>query len=127
MIKAILADDAHVMRTAIARLLKDCPAVELVAETNSFCGLLQLIAENRPDIVVMDVHMRDEGNISVAELKSCLEGCPLVAISLWKDAETKARADALGACRLLDKSVLARELIPTIEQYAKRESSGSTV
>jgi two-component system response regulator DesR len=126
-IKAILADDAHVMRTAIARLLKDCPAVELVAESNSFCGLIHLIAENRPDIVVMDVHMRDEDNISVAELKSCLNGCPLVAISFWKDEETKARADAFGACRLLDKSLLATELIPTIQHYAKRGSSGSTV
>lgn len=126
MIKAILADDANVMRTAISRLLKDCQAVEVVAETDSFCGLMRLIAECRPDIVVMDVHMRDEGNVSVAEIKSTLKGCPVVAISLWKDGETKARADAFGACRLLDKSLLATELIPTIQQYASRESSSST-
>jgi hypothetical protein len=30
----------------------------------------------------LDLHMHDEGKISLAELKSCLNGCPVVAISL---------------------------------------------
>jgi hypothetical protein len=32
--------------------------------------------------------------VSVLELKSCLDGCPLVAISLSNDKETKALAEA---------------------------------
>lgn len=108
------------MRTAISRLLKDCPTVELLAETNSFGGLIQLIVEYHPDIVIMDLHMPDEHKVSVAETKSALSGCYLVAISVWNDRETKARADAFGACRLLDKRLLAAELIPAIQECAKK-------
>jgi DNA-binding NarL/FixJ family response regulator len=119
MIKANLADDAEVMRKAISRLLKDS-SVELVAETGGFRGLMQLVVEHRPDIVILDLHMHDEGKISLAELKSCLNGCPVVAISLWNDIETKARADAFGACLLLDKSRLNDQLIPAIQRCAKQ-------
>src|ERR1700722_6962921 len=118
MIKAILADDAEVMRKAISRLLKDSSSVELVAETGGFRGLMELVPAHRPDIVILDLHMPDESKISLAELKSCLNGCPVVAIPLWKDDETKARADSFGACLLLDKSLLNDQLIPVIQQCA---------
>jgi DNA-binding NarL/FixJ family response regulator len=119
MIKAILADDAEVMRKAISRLLKDS-SVELVAETGGFRGLMELVPAHRPDIVILDLHMHDEGKISIAELKSCLNDCPVVAISLWKDDETKARADAFGARLLLDKSLLHDQLISAIQQCARQ-------
>jgi DNA-binding NarL/FixJ family response regulator len=119
-IKAILADDAEVMRKAISRLLKDSSGVELVAETGGFRGLMELVVKHRPDIVILDLHMHDEGKVSVAELKSCLNGCPVVAISIWNDKETKARADAFGACLLLEKSLLNDQLIPAIQQCAKQ-------
>ena len=93
--------------------------MELLAETNSFCGLIQLIVKYHPDVVIMDLHMPDENKVSVAETKSALSGCSLVAISIWNDGETKARADAFGACRLLDKRLLAAELIPAIHECAK--------
>jgi DNA-binding NarL/FixJ family response regulator len=119
MIKVILADDAEVMRKAISNLLRDS-SVDLVAETNRFSGLMKLVAEHRPDVVILDLHMPDEDTFRVAELKSCLDGCPLVAISLWDDKETKALADAFGARLLLDKSRLNDQLIPAIEQCTRQ-------
>jgi DNA-binding NarL/FixJ family response regulator len=119
MIKAILADDAEIMRRAISSLLRDS-SVKLIAETDRFRLLMKLVVEYRPDVVILDLHMPDEGMVSLAELKSCLDGCPLVAISLWNDKETKALADAFGACLLLDKSVLNDQLIPAIQQCAKQ-------
>jgi DNA-binding NarL/FixJ family response regulator len=119
MIKVILADDVPIMRRAISRLLKDCSEVELVAEADGYRGLMQLVVEHRPDVVIMDLHMPDEGEVSVAELKSCLDGCSLVVVSVWNDAATKACADAVGACLLLDKRLLAVELIPAIQQCVK--------
>jgi DNA-binding NarL/FixJ family response regulator len=108
------------MRKAISSLLKDSSSVELVAEADGYRGLLQLVVEHRPDVVILDLHMPDEGIFGVAELKSCLDGCPLVAISLWNDKETKALADEFGTCLLLDKSRLHDQLIPAIQQCAKQ-------
>jgi hypothetical protein len=41
-----------------------------------------------------------------------------LAISIWKDDETKALAETLGAATLLDKANLATELIPAIKLNA---------
>jgi two-component system invasion response regulator UvrY len=120
MIKAILAEDAEVMRMAISRLLGESSEVELVAEASGYRGLMQLVVEHRPDVVIVDVHMPDVRRVSVLELKSCLDGCPVVAISLSNDKETKALAEAFGACLLLDKRLLFQQLIPAIQQCARQ-------
>jgi len=119
-IKAILADDAAIMRKAISRLLKDCVDLELVAEADSYSGLMTLVSEHHPNVVILDLHMPDEDKVSMSELKSCLNGCSLLAMSVWNDAETKARADSFGAVCLLEKRLLAEQLIPAILHMAKR-------
>jgi DNA-binding NarL/FixJ family response regulator len=120
MMKAILADDNGVMRKAISRLLRDSSGVEFVAETLGFRGLMNLVVEHRPDVGILDLHVHDQAKITIAELISCLDGCPVVAISLRNDKETKARADAFGACLLLEKSLLNAQLVPAIQQCAKQ-------
>jgi chemotaxis response regulator CheB len=118
-ISVLLADDSEVMRKAIANLLKDDPEIQLLAESASLSQTMQFISSLHPQIVVMDIHMGEERNVTSLQVKSCLVGSPLLAISLWKDDETKALADRYGAVVLLDKSKLAYELIPAIKRYAK--------
>jgi hypothetical protein len=64
--------------------------------------------------------MGDDRDVTSSQVKSCLVGLPLLAISLWNYGETKALADSYGAPVLLDKTKLAYELIPAIKQYAKK-------
>lgn len=120
MIKAILADDASIIRKAISRLLKDSLDLELVAETDCYSGLAKLVSEHHPDIIILDLHMPDEDEFTELEIKACLNGCPVLAISVWDDGETKSRADALGAYLLLDKTLLAEQLIPAIQQCPRK-------
>jgi hypothetical protein len=65
--------------------------------------------------------MRDEHAITPSQVKSGLIGSQLLAISIWKDGETKALAEAMGAVKLLDKSNLATQLIPAIRHYANEQ------
>lgn len=115
-ISVLLADDSEVVRSVIADLLKSDPEIELVAECTSFDQTITLAARLRPQVIVLDVHMGDEHIVSGAQLKSGLVGSRLLAISIWKDDETKALADAMGADTLLDKTNLVTDLIPAIRQ-----------
>lgn len=76
MIRAILADDAEVMRKAISSLLRKSPSVKLRAETS---GFRRLVVEHRPDIIILDIRMPDSGKVSADELKSCLG-----TVRLWQ-------------------------------------------
>jgi DNA-binding NarL/FixJ family response regulator len=118
-ISVLLADDSEIMRIAIANLLKGDPEIQLLTDTAGLSETMRLIWSLRPQIGVMHIHMGDERNVTWSQFKSCLVGSQLLAISLWKDDETKAIADSYGAVALLDKTKLAYELIPAIERYAK--------
>jgi DNA-binding NarL/FixJ family response regulator len=121
-IKVLLADDNEPVRKAIIRLLGSEPEIQLVAETTTFAQTLQLAGELRPDVIVMDLHMGDEKNVTPSHVRSSLSGSKIVAISIWNDDESKALANSLGALLLLDKIDLAAELISAIKRCATDHS-----
>jgi DNA-binding NarL/FixJ family response regulator len=121
-IRVLLADDSEIMRKVILDLLKSDPEIEVVAESVGFAQTIQLAAKLQPQIIVLDVHMRDEHTVTRAQLKSGLNGSRLLAISIWKDEETIALAETMGAVKLLDKTKLTAELIPAIRHYASESN-----
>ena len=118
-IKLLLVDGSDVMRSAIRQLLKDELGIEVVGTATSFAETIALTAALKPDVLLMDPHMPDEREYKPAFVKSqiLLHTKCIVAISLWKDADTKALAETFGAHVLLDKMNLYSDLIPAITQF----------
>lgn len=118
-IKVLLADESDVMRPAIVRLLEAESCIELVGQAASFAEAIKLNAALKPDVLLMDLHMRDEGEYSPASLKSQihLHAKCILAISLWEDDDAKALAETFGAKALLQKTKLFSELIPAIIHF----------
>jgi chemotaxis response regulator CheB len=102
----------------IAHLLKGDPEIEVVAECVSFAQTMEVTSKLHPQVIVLDIHMPDEHAVTPSHLKFGLIGSRLLAISIWKDEETKALAETIGAVTLLDKADLATKLIPAIKHYA---------
>jgi DNA-binding NarL/FixJ family response regulator len=118
-ISVLLVDDSEIVRKAIAGLLKGDPEIQVVAEASSLTQTTLLISKLGPKIVLMDIHLAGENNVTSSEVKSLLNGSSLLAISIWNDNETKTLADSYGAVEFLDKANLAHELIPAIKRCAK--------
>ena len=127
-IKVLLVDGSDVMRSAIRRLLKNELGVEVIGTASSFAETIVFTAALKPDVLLMDPHMPDEREFSPALLKSqiLLHTKCIVAMSLWRDADTKALADTFGAHVLLDKMNLYSDLIPAIKQYCPSVSIPKT-
>jgi CheY-like chemotaxis protein len=117
-IKVLLADDNETVRKAICRLLTSDPEIHVVAEATSFRQALQIAGTQRPHVVVLDLHMGDEREVTPLQVKSSIGASQLLAISIWNDDEAKALADSFGAVTLLDKISLTAELIPAIKRLA---------
>jgi hypothetical protein len=81
--------------------------------------MLAKTAELKPRVVLMDLHMGDESAFTPDFIKSKLLASArcILAMSLWRDAETAELSEAYGASLLLDKSNLHSELIPAITKY----------
>jgi DNA-binding NarL/FixJ family response regulator len=124
-IKVLLADDSDVVRRAIRWLLEQNPEIELVGEAADFSQTVQMANGLKPQVVVMDLHIKDDELFTSIDARSHLIACAsqIVAISFSNDEGSKELAESLGAVTLLDKMNLSEDLIPTIEKFARPSAS----
>jgi DNA-binding NarL/FixJ family response regulator len=119
-ITVLLAEDADAIRSAIKRILQAEPGVALVGEAVNFSQTLQMTAELKPQVVLLDLHMPGEQEFSPAFVKSqlLLSAKHVLVISIWNDNEARALATSYGAATLLDKINLGSQLVPAILRLA---------
>jgi DNA-binding NarL/FixJ family response regulator len=117
----LLADDSDVMRSAIVNLLKEDPRIEVVGQAASFADTLRLTTELRPDVVLLDLYMRDDDKYSpdfvgtqIVKNSRCI-----LAVSISNDEDARALARRFRAKVLLDKNNLYSELIPAILRFCQ--------
>ncbi|MHB8755311.1 MAG: response regulator [Candidatus Acidiferrales bacterium] len=119
-IHVLLADHTPAVRKAIRTMLETEPGIRLVAEAASLAETVELARKLKPHIVLMDVHMPDEEEIPPQHVRSHLTAADarVLAMSVWNDESTRAKANDFGAIGFLDKMRLGAELIPAIKQCA---------
>jgi DNA-binding NarL/FixJ family response regulator len=115
-IRVLVADDTDAMRHAICSLLSSESTVTVIGEARSYAELLRLVNEDVPDVVLMDLHMPDEGRFNLTLVKNQLRRTRLLAMSIWDNEESVHLAESYGAFRLLNKANLVSVLVPAIEE-----------
>jgi chemotaxis response regulator CheB len=61
-IKVLLADDTDLMRHAIRKLITEEPRIELVGEASNFGQAMQLIADFKPEVLLLDLHLAESAS-----------------------------------------------------------------
>jgi len=111
MIRLLLADDEHLIRSALAALLELEDDLRVVAQAGSGDEALSLAREHRPDVALLDLQMPGPDGILVAEaLRNELPGCASVILTSHGRPGHLKRALAAGARGFLPKTASAREL-----------------
>jgi CheY-like chemotaxis protein len=119
-IRVLLADDTNIMREAVRKLLEEESRIQIVGEASTFAAAMQMIADFRPDVLLLDLHMPQKRELLPALVKSqlaCVEYT--LAISFANDEEAKSLAASYGAVALLDKMSLYSQLLPAIMRLAE--------
>ena len=113
-ISVLLVDDAEVIRTAIRGLLKREPSIEVCGEAVNFSQTIELAANLKPDIILLDLRMPDSDKFEPNSLARQLASSKVLAMSFLRDDEAETIAERYGAVALLDKANLFDELVPAI-------------
>jgi DNA-binding NarL/FixJ family response regulator len=124
-LRVVLADDSVLFRAGLAHLLAD-EGFEVVGEAGDATGALELVARERPDVVVLDIRMPPDQGIEGLEAAIAIrDRHPTTAILLLSaHVETRhairlLRADAAGVGYLLkDRVMREADLLDAIHRVA---------
>jgi DNA-binding NarL/FixJ family response regulator len=123
MIRVVVADDHAVVRGGLDQLLATAEGIELVGSAADGAEAVALVAELRPDVVLMDLSMPDVDGIE-ATRQITAAGSPSRVVVLTSLADDRHIADALqaGAIGYVLKHAEPDDLIGAIRSAAAGDS-----
>jgi RNA polymerase sigma factor (sigma-70 family) len=116
MIRVVLADDQELVRAGFRVLIESAPDVEVVGEASDGVGAVRVVAQEHPDVVLMDVRMPGMNGIEATRRIRELEGSgPRVLILTTFDLDEYVhQALRAGASGFLLKDSSPKDLLDAI-------------
>jgi len=122
-IQVLLAEDHALVRAGFRALLQNLPGIQVVAEASDGREALRLIAEHRPDVVLMDIAMSGlNGLEATARVTQEHPGVRVVILSVHTSEEYVLQALRVGAAGYLIKDAALTELDLAIRAVARGET-----
>src|SRR3954453_3105115 len=121
-LRIILADDHALVRAGFRALLREM-GLQIVAEASNGREGLQLVAQYKPDLVLMDIAMPDlNGLEATARLTEQFPDVRVMILSMHANIEYARRALQAGAAGYLLKNAKASELQIAIDTVIAGET-----
>jgi len=120
-VRILLVEDDATTRELIREYLKRDPELEIVAETPSGSEAVRLAEQHRPDIVLMDLALKEMDGLKASQ--RIAKACPATHVVIltnyaFEDLKDRAR-DMYGASAFLAKEEIPTRLLATVRSLAK--------
>ena len=118
-IRILLVDDHPMVREGLVARLQGVPRFQIVGEAGGRSEALELLASAAPDVVLMDVGLKDGNGIALgAEMLAARQGIRLLMFSMYDNPEYVQRALTAGARGYVLKDAPAQEIVSAIDAVA---------
>ncbi|MGW1055848.1 response regulator [Streptomyces sp. NPDC002521] len=118
-IRVLLADDEQMIRHGVRLILRHAEGIDVVGEAANGAEAIQLAAERRPDVVLLDIRMPVLDGLAAIDRLCVLDPAPqVVMLTTFGDEENVLRALAAGAAGFLLKDEGPQELISAVRAAA---------
>ncbi|MHA7958958.1 response regulator transcription factor [Streptomyces sp. L500] len=123
-IRVVLADDEHLVRTALRAILGAEPGVEVVGEAGTGAEAVSVVRALRPDVVLMDVRMPEVDGIRATEriLAGTDDPPRVIVVTTFENDAYVYDALRAGASGFLLKRAGADELVQAVKLVAHSDS-----
>jgi two-component system response regulator NreC len=127
-IRIVIADDHTIIRSGLKLLLEQHPDFKVVAEANDGREAVQLVAQHRPDVAVLDIGMPQLNGIEATrQIGSEAPETQVVILSMHSDEGYVLRALKAGARAYILKNSAEADLIRAVRAVAEGKSFFSPV
>lgn len=121
-VKVLVVDDDPLVRAGLRLILGGAGDVEVVGEAGSGAEVPALVAEARPDVVLMDLHMPGVDGLAATERLRTVPGAPEVLVLTAFEADGHVRrALRAGAGGFLLKDTPPAEIVAAVRRVATGE------
>jgi two-component system response regulator NreC len=120
-IRIVLADDHAAMRESLRLLLQGEADLDVIAETDSLQSVLGHVRERRPDVLVLDLGMPDQGSgiEALGRLTQEAKDTRIVVLTMNDDPAFARRALDNGAVGLVLKEMADSDLPPAVRDASR--------
>lgn len=123
MTRVLIADDHLIIRQGLRLILETEDDLQLVGEASDGAEALQLCAELRPDVVLMDLRMPGmDGITAIEKLRQSQPEIAVVILTTFNEDELMLRGIRAGAKGFLLKDTDRGTLFDTIRAAARGET-----
>jgi len=114
-IRLVLVEDQPTILQQQKRLLLRHPELQVVGTARDGCGALELIAEHRPDVVLLDLGLPDIDGIEVTRrIKASMPEVEILIFTIFDEEVRVLEAVRAGASGYLLKGTPARRMVEAI-------------
>lgn len=122
MIKLLIVDDHHLVRTGLRNIIQDAGGIEIVGEASSGETAIQLNRQHQPDVILMDIGLPGLSGFETSD--RILKTSPkvkIVVLTAYTRPPFPTRLLDLGAAGYLSKACDAEELLRAIRAVHRGE------
>jgi len=116
-IRILMIDDHAVLRTGLRMIIENHAGMMVVGEAENRSESLAAIANEAPDIILLDLDLGDENGLDLLpELIAAVPDARIILLTGLRDPQVQRRAILLGAMGLVSKQKAADTLIQAIKK-----------
>ena len=120
MIRVLVVDDQELLRAGLRGLLRERFGFAIVGECADGAGVAAAVAEQRPDVVLMDVRMPNVDGVRATEaVRRLPDAPPVLVLTTFDDDAALAGTLRAGASGFVLKGVPAEELQRAVRTVAE--------
>ncbi|MCP9438774.1 MAG: response regulator transcription factor [Nitrospira sp.] len=122
-IRVLLVDDHEVVRVGLRQLLSGYPSILVVGESATAADAIRKATDLKPDIILMDVRLRDESGVEACrEILAVDPNARVIFLTSFSEDESLLAAVLAGAQGYVLKDIDTPSLLNAIQTVAAGQS-----
>lgn len=117
-----LADDHPVFRKGLVDIIGEQPGLTVIGETGDGLGVMPLLREKRPDVLLLDLNLPGEDGLAVAQQAIAADlGVRIVVLTMHNEEAMFNRAMDIGVNGYVLKESAVRDIVESIRAVTRGE------